>query len=138
MAPAVSQQLALARLLLADPHTLILDEATSLLDSSAARDLEESLSSVLKGRTVIVIAHQLTAARNADRIAVMDGGRIVELGNHDELMASNGSYAQISLQPIAIVVQHFLMAGLGWLCTRTELGGTHTSRGELLNVLAQR
>ena len=93
--PAIAQRLALARLLLADPHTLILDEATSLLDSSAARDLEESLSSVLKGRTVIAIAHQLASARHADRIAVMDGGRIVELGSHDELMAGNGSYASL-------------------------------------------
>ncbi|GAB3912231.1 ABC transporter ATP-binding protein [Kibdelosporangium lantanae] len=95
VAPAMVQQLALARLVLADPHTLILDEATSLLDSSASRDLERSLNAVLAGRTVIAIAHRLASARDADRIAVMDGGRIVELGSHDELMAANGSYADL-------------------------------------------
>ncbi|TCO64906.1 ABC transporter ATP-binding protein [Actinocrispum wychmicini] len=95
VAPAMVQQIALARLVLADPHTLILDEATSLIDSSVSRDLERSLSAVLKGRTVIAIAHRLASARDADRIAVMDGGRIVELGSHDELMAANGSYANL-------------------------------------------
>jgi ABC-type multidrug transport system fused ATPase/permease subunit len=95
VAPAMVQQIALARLVLADPHTLILDEATSLLDSSASRDLERSLSAVLKGRTVIAIAHRLASARDADRIAVMDGGRIAELGTHDELMTGNGSYANL-------------------------------------------
>nr|WP_042183692.1 ABC transporter ATP-binding protein [Kibdelosporangium sp. MJ126-NF4]CEL15745.1 putative ABC transporter ATP-binding protein [Kibdelosporangium sp. MJ126-NF4]CTQ93671.1 putative ABC transporter ATP-binding protein [Kibdelosporangium sp. MJ126-NF4] len=93
--PSMVQQIALARLVIADPHTLILDEATSLLDSSASRNLEKSLNAVLSGRTVIAIAHRLATARDADRIAVMDGGSIVELGNHDQLMALDGSYASL-------------------------------------------
>jgi ATP-binding cassette subfamily C protein len=95
VAPAMVQQIALARLVIADPHTLILDEATSLLDSSASRDLECSLGAVLAGRTVIAIAHRLSTARDADRIAVMEGGRIVELGTHDELMSTNGTYSSL-------------------------------------------
>jgi ATP-binding cassette subfamily C protein len=95
VAPAMVQQIALARIVLADPHTLVLDEATSLLDSSASRDLERSLGAVLHGRTVIAIAHRLATARDADRIAVMDGGRVVELGNHSSLMAAGGSYASL-------------------------------------------
>lgn len=93
--PAVTQLLALARLILANPHTLVLDEATSLLDTFASRSLERSVSAVLKGRTVIAIAHRLATARSADRIAVIDGGRIVELGSHDELLRLGGSYARL-------------------------------------------
>ncbi|GAA2157643.1 ABC transporter ATP-binding protein [Kitasatospora kazusensis] len=90
-----SQQLALARVVLADPHTLILDEATSLLDPATARHTERSLAAVLKGRTVIAIAHRLHTAHDADRVAVMDGGRITELGSHDELLAADGGYAAL-------------------------------------------
>jgi ABC-type multidrug transport system fused ATPase/permease subunit len=92
---AQEQQVALARLVLADPHTLVLDEATSLLDPRAARDLERSLAAVLHGRTVVAIAHRLFSAHDADRVAVVDEGRIVELGPHDELVAAGGSYAAL-------------------------------------------
>jgi ABC-type multidrug transport system fused ATPase/permease subunit len=95
LSPAQAQQVALARLALADPHTLILDEATSLLDPRAARHLERSLAAVLEGRTVIAIAHRLHTAHDADRVAVMDGGRIVELGTHDELVRQGGAYAAL-------------------------------------------
>ena len=92
---AQAQQVALARLVLADPHTLVLDEATSLIDPRAARHLERSMASVLEGRTVVAIAHRLFSAHDADRVAVVDGGRITELGTHDELIASGGSYADL-------------------------------------------
>ncbi|MBG0741340.1 ABC transporter ATP-binding protein [Paeniglutamicibacter antarcticus] len=95
LTPAQAQELALARLILADPHTLVLDEATSLIDPQAARDLERSLSAVLKGRTVVAIAHRLHTAHDADRVAVVEGGRIIELGPHEQLLALGGSYASL-------------------------------------------
>jgi ABC-type multidrug transport system fused ATPase/permease subunit len=93
LSAAQAQQLALARLVLADPHTLVLDEATSLIDPRAARHLERSLAAVLQGRTVIAIAHRLFSAHDADRVAVVEDGRITELGPHNELVAAGGPYA---------------------------------------------
>jgi ABC-type multidrug transport system fused ATPase/permease subunit len=95
LSPAQAQQVALARLVLADPHTLVLDEATSLLDPRAARHLERSLAAVLDGRTVIAIAHRLQTAHDADRVAVVEDGLVSEIGSHDELVREGGSYASL-------------------------------------------
>ena len=90
-----AQQLALARVVLADPHTLILDEATALLDPTTARHTERALAAVLEGRTVIAIAHRLHTAHDADRVAVMEDGHLTELGTHEELVAAQGAYAAL-------------------------------------------
>ncbi|MGW1164928.1 ABC transporter ATP-binding protein [Streptomyces sp. NPDC002550] len=90
-----AQQLALARVVLADPHTLILDEATALLDPTTARHAERALAAVLQGRTVIAIAHRLHTAHDADRVAVMEDGRLTELGTHEDLVTAGGAYAAL-------------------------------------------
>lgn len=92
---ARAQQLSLARVVLADPHTLILDEATALLDPTTARETEQSLAAVLRGRTVIAIAHRLQTAHDADRVAVLEAGELVELGTHDQLVSAGGAYASL-------------------------------------------
>jgi len=95
LTPGQAQQVALARLILADPHTIVLDEATSLIDPRTARSLEGSMNALLSERTVVAIAHRLHTAHDADRIAVVIDGRIVELGSHDELVALEGEYAAL-------------------------------------------
>nr|MDT0658098.1 ABC transporter ATP-binding protein [Micromonospora sp. DSM 115978] len=92
---AEAQQIALARLVLADPEILILDEATAALDPTTARRTERALAAVLTGRTVIAIAHRLNTAHDADRVAVLADGRITELGTHDDLVRATGPYAAL-------------------------------------------
>jgi len=95
LASGERQLLALARAFLAGPRVLILDEATSNLDLRSETKVEAALDVVLRGRTAIIIAHRLSTAMRADRIAVVDEGRIIEVGSHDELLAHGGRYAEM-------------------------------------------
>jgi subfamily B ATP-binding cassette protein HlyB/CyaB len=96
------QRVAIARALISDPRILILDEATSALDYESERAIQQNMKRIAAGRTVFVVAHRLSTVRQADRIITIERGRIVEDGNHDDLIRSNGRYAKL----------HYLQAGV--------------------------
>ena len=89
------QRLAIARTVLRNPPVLVLDEATSALDTRTERSVQAALDELSAGRTTVTVAHRLSTVRSADRIALLDRGRVVELGTHDELVALDGRYAEL-------------------------------------------
>jgi ATP-binding cassette subfamily B protein len=89
------QRISIARALLIDPRILILDEATSSVDTETEKEIQKALDNLVRGRTTIAIAHRLSTLRRADRLVVMDRGQIVEIGNHDQLMAREGAYYRL-------------------------------------------
>jgi ATP-binding cassette subfamily B protein len=95
------QRIAIARALLADPPILVLDEATSALDAESEYLVQDALRRLMRGRTTLVIAHRLSTVRSANRIAVIDDGRVVETGTHDELFAAGGLYRQLVERQLA-------------------------------------
>jgi ATP-binding cassette subfamily B protein len=95
------QRLAIARALIRDPRVLILDEATSALDSRSEALVQQALTRLVRGRTVFVVAHRLSTIRNADRIVVLDEGRIAEIGSHAELLRKGGAYSGLQAAQLA-------------------------------------
>jgi len=109
------QRVAIARAILADPRILILDEATSSLDSESEALIRDGLRSLRRGRTTFVIAHRLSTIESADQILVMEEGRVIERGTHDELLAANGRYRQLYDKQYHIERDQFINPGEDFL-----------------------
>jgi subfamily B ATP-binding cassette protein MsbA len=107
------QRVSIARAILADPRILILDEATSSLDSESEAMIQEGLSYLMRGRTTFVIAHRLSTIRRADQILVVEGGRIIERGTHQQLYAAGGRYYELYTKQVGVESNLFLAPGEG-------------------------
>ena len=136
------QLVSLVRAALADPTLLVLDEATSNLDPGTERAVERALERLTEGRTVVVVAHRLSTAARADRIAVVDDGRVEELGTHDELIAREGRYASL-YAALGLTRRHgprllkpFLSSVLASLLR--HMGGTATPKSPGLGIAVDR
>jgi subfamily B ATP-binding cassette protein MsbA len=108
------QRVSIARAILAEPRVLILDEATSSLDSESEEMIQDGLRALRSGRTTFVIAHRLSTIRSADQILVMEGGEIVERGTHDTLLAANGRYRQLYDKQYKLETNRFINPGEDW------------------------
>ncbi len=108
------QRVSIARAILAQPRVLILDEATSSLDSESEEMIQDGLKTLRSGRTTFVIAHRLSTIRSADQILVMEGGEIVERGTHEALLAANGRYRQLYDKQYKLETNRFVNPGEDW------------------------
>ena len=95
------QLMSIARAVLADPKILILDEATSSVDTRTEKKIQDAMVKLMKNRTSLIIAHRLSTIRDADKIVVMDQGRVVEIGSHEELLAKQGKYHELYMTQFA-------------------------------------
>jgi len=124
------QRISIARAILADPRILILDEATSSLDSESEALIQQGLAYLMQGRTTFVIAHRLSTIRRADQILVVEGGRIIERGTHEELYALEGRYFDLYNKQHGVESNLFLAPGEGDTVPEAELNGTTKEPGE--------
>jgi subfamily B ATP-binding cassette protein MsbA len=120
------QRVSIARAILADPRILILDEATSSLDSESEALIQEGLRYLMRGRTTFVIAHRLSTIRRAEQILVVEGGRIIERGTHESLYAAGGRYFDLYTKQHAVETNLFLAPGEGD-SVQGDVNGAETS-----------